>query len=243
MRGAIARFRTQLVLTLRNPRRLRKLFDPVGRRSALHRLCPPVPHRDWRGASRGYASYAEYLEHQGSKLDTVAEIAAWDEEWEATVRKRLQAQQVETAGRSALCLAARLGGEVRALRRLGAFAVGVDLNPGDANRWVLPGDFHVLDFPDNSVDIVFTNSLDHALDVERVAREVRRVLKPDGLFLVEAMAGSTEGGRFQDWEATRWERLSDLVDRLCAPGFLVAKEYRFDKPWPGCSLHLRLSSD
>ena len=46
-----------------------------------------------------------------------------------------------------LCLGARLGTEVRALHNLGYFAIGIDLNPGVDNPYVLMGDFHKLVFP------------------------------------------------------------------------------------------------
>ena len=50
----------------------------------------------------------------------------------------------------------------------GAFAVGIDLNPGRDNRWVVIGDFHALQYADASVDVVYTNSFDHVFELERV---------------------------------------------------------------------------
>jgi SAM-dependent methyltransferase len=45
----------------------------------------------------------------------------------------------------------------------------------------MPGDFHRLDFPDDSFDFVVCSAvLHHAVDVVQVLREVRRVLKPGG---------------------------------------------------------------
>jgi hypothetical protein len=49
------------------------------------------------------------------------------------------ASQTWLAGKSILCIGARLGGEVRAFTRLGALAIGVDLNPGVRNPWSLWG--------------------------------------------------------------------------------------------------------
>ena len=56
----------------------------------------------------------------------------------------------------------------RALHDLGYFAIGIDLNPGDANPYVLPGDFHRIVFPDASLDAVYTNALDHVFSLEQV---------------------------------------------------------------------------
>lgn len=44
-------------------------------------------------------------------------------------------------------------------------------------------DAHTLDFPDHSFDVVFGMSILHHLELERVLKEVRRVLKPSGHLL------------------------------------------------------------
>jgi len=75
----------------------------------------------------------------------------------------------------------------------GVFAVRIDLNPGRDNRRMVVGDFHALQYADASVDVVYTNSLDHAFELERVLAEVRRVLKPEGTCLVEVGLGTEEG--------------------------------------------------
>ena len=71
---------------------------------------------------------------------------------------------------SVLCLGARQGTEVKAFLDLGCFAVRIDLEPGAENQFVVQGDFHDLKFPTESVDIVFTNSLDHAFDPKKMIR-------------------------------------------------------------------------
>jgi SAM-dependent methyltransferase len=85
-----------------------------------------------------------------------------------------------------LCLGARLGGEVRAFRSLGALAIGIDLNPGPINAVVLPGDFHHLPFAASTFDLIFTNVIGHAFDLARLEHEICRVLKPRGGFLMDA---------------------------------------------------------
>ena len=75
---------------------------------------------------------------QGAKLvrDGLRWIKSFDREAvEATYYKRFASDQqrvpgLRLAGEPVLCLGARLGGEVRALTRLGALAIGIDFNPG-----------------------------------------------------------------------------------------------------------------
>jgi len=82
-------------------------------------------------------------------------------------------------------LGARAGGEVRSFISLGAFAVGVDIAPLHKSPYVLYGNALKIQFGENSVDYVFTNIIDHISDIDAFAREVFRVLKPQGKFLSE----------------------------------------------------------
>lgn len=142
---------------------------------------------------RAYADYEAYLEHQADKLRRLRErIEPSDLEYEAIVfdrfRELLGPGESPLRGQSVLCLGARLGGEVRAFKRLGALAVGVDIEPGEKNPHVLHGDFHELAFPSGSFDRVFTNAIDHAFELDRFVSEAARVLKPGGLFHLELCA-------------------------------------------------------
>ena len=128
--------------------------------------------------------------------------------------------------RSVLCLGARIGTEVKALHELGYFAVGMDLNPGADNPYVLPGDFHGLVFPDGSVDVVYTNCLDHVFDLERFTAEVRRVLRPGGLFIADVLEGYEEGVTPGNYEARHWARAEDLVNELCKLGGFELEKLR-----------------
>jgi ubiquinone/menaquinone biosynthesis C-methylase UbiE len=141
-------------------------------------------------------------------------------------------------GLRVLCLAARLGGEVRAFIDLGALAIGIDLNPGIGNRYVVHGDFHHLQYADNTFDVVFTNSLDHALDVPRIMDEARRVLADDGMFIVEASAGR-ESYAPKTWEALTWANLDDLVTVIEQGGFRLESRSEVDELWPGEQLRFR----
>ena len=132
---------------------------------------------------------------QGAKLvrEGLRWIKRFDREAvEATYYKRFASDQqrvpgLRFAGKPVLCLGARLGGEVRALTRLGALAIGIDFNPGFRNPHVLWGDALSLQFADSTFKVAYTNVLDHidAAGIGVVARHVSRVLKPGGILLVD----------------------------------------------------------
>jgi SAM-dependent methyltransferase len=235
----------QLKVTLAHPTRLRHVLSPARWRPFLRKLRRARASEVGRWVDAGdgfrrreYTSYDEYVAHQASKLKA-KNLEHYDVEFEAVLAERLATLPVALAGTSVLCLAARLGTEVRAFRGHGAFAVGIDLNPGRDNRLVLPGDFHELQFADGSVGLVFSNSLDHALDLDRLLGEARRVLGDDGHLLVEAMYGAEDPQHQSDfglWEAASWTHLDDLVDRIAGTGFRLVTRAPFTVPWSGEAL-------
>lgn len=170
-------------------------------------------------AKRSYAGYEDYLHHQSTKLDNIIDRLQekQDADFEDFV-ERFRACSILSEARTVLCLGARLGTEVRALHELGYFAVGIDLNPGPDNNLVIKGDFHEIVFPDDSVDAIYTNSLDHVFELEKVISETRRVLRPDGLFIVDLMKGYEEGFLPGDYEAMVWQNSPEFVEKICAIG-------------------------
>lgn len=133
---------------------------------------------------RVYKSYADYVRHQSAKLPRNYEtLLEHDRAYEEIVFERYL--DLDLRGVSLLCLGARLGGEARAFTRLGALALGVDLEPGPKNSLVLPGDVHHLQFADGVFDYAFTNILDHVFDLAAFCDETERVLKPRGRLIVE----------------------------------------------------------
>jgi SAM-dependent methyltransferase len=167
------------------------------------------------GARRKYASYEAYLDHQASKLDKIAHrLREKEDEDLAEFRRRFESCAALAGARSVLCLGARLGTEVRALLDLGYFAIGIDLNPGEQNPYVLPGDFHKIVFPDGSVDAVYTNALDHVFSLEKVVGEVRRLLKPGGIFVTDLELGSAEGFVPGEYESAMWQDHQALIGRI-----------------------------
>ena len=188
---------------------------------------------------RAYPDYETYLEHQRTKLDAFREssIERHDRRFHAALSERLADLPMPLARRTVLCLAARQGSEVRAFIDQGAFAVGIDLNPGRGNRYVMVGDFHDLQFATGTVDVVYTNSLDHAFDLGRILAEVRRVLAPGGVLIAEVGSGGGEGRGF--YEALSWDSVDALVARIEEQGFRLELRRPFDVPWAGEQLVLR----
>jgi len=184
---------------------------------------------------RQYGSYAEYVAHQKQKLDANPSewLLAHEQEYPEVLAKRLQGLGVVKPGMTVLCLAARLGGEVRAFIGLGCFAVGLDLNPGNSNKYVLTGDFHDLQFGAGTVDLLFCNALDHAYDIPKMMAECRRVLKPDGHLILEIVNGETQGYEAGHFEAIIWDKVDDVVSVVCQSGFTVVRRQEIEHPWQG----------
>lgn len=183
-------------------------------------------HSD-EGARRRYASYDEYVEHQAAKLDRIAHrLREKEDEDCAEFRRRFASCTALERARSVLCLGARLGTEVRALHDLGYFAVGIDLNPGPDNPYVLPGDFHQIVFPDDSVDAVYTNALDHVFSLDKVVGEIGRVLCPGGIFVADLELGSEEGFIPGEYESAMWRDHEMLIDKIRELGHFTIEEVR-----------------
>ena len=179
-----------------------------------------------------YQSHDEYVRHQQEKLSASSPtwLTDYNTRYRSVLADRLRAFGVVGPRSRVLCLAARLGGEVAACRDLGAFAVGVDLNPGKDNPYVLFGDFHALTFAEGSVDVVFTNSLDHALNFEKLFAEVHRVLQPDGVFISEIVKGSSEGVTLGYYDVAVWDSVSTVVQLCERQGFRVERREEIDFP-------------
>jgi SAM-dependent methyltransferase len=196
---------------------------------------------DWSGderlRKRVYEDYDTYVEHQASKF-RVLKLEAYSKLFIAALKERLEKLVGHNApgrGASVLCLGARNGAECRAFTELGLFAIGVDVNPGEDNPFVVSGDFHKLQFADESVDIVYTNALDHAYDLDVVIAEIERVLKPGGVFIAEIVRGSKdEDGREPGaFEAVWWDRSAIVADMIARtlPDRIASE--RFEQPWVG----------
>jgi SAM-dependent methyltransferase len=194
--------------------RERKRADKEQRRQERFQDAGLWEHSE-QGARRRYASYNEYVEHQASKLDKIApRLREKEDEDFAEFRRRFATCAELTGARSVLCLGARLGTEVRALHDLGYFAIGIDLNPGERNPYVLPGDFHRIVFPSDSVDAVYTNALDHVFSLEELVGEVQRLLRTGGVFVADLELGSEEGFIPGEYESAMWRDHERLIEQI-----------------------------
>lgn len=167
-----------------------------------------------------------YEEHQRSKLiKNLKTIQRWDEKWiEPELHRRFKRDLAElnrsVTGSAALCVGARLGGEVRALRKLGALAVGIDFEPGPRNHLVLYGSATALQFANSTFDLVYSNVLDHIDNLHAFYVEARRVLRvPGGLLLLDIDQNPPDSWAVRDMRG-RADSVSRAVQAL---GFVVLK--------------------
>jgi SAM-dependent methyltransferase len=185
---------------------------------------------------RKYNSYDDYITHQADKLKRVKILLDnYDIEYRQILRKRLSEKGYSFKGKNVLCLAARLGTEVKSFLDLGAFAVGIDINPGKKNKYVLFGDFHHLQFPPNSADLIFTNSIDHVYDIEQFLSEIKKVIKDKGFFISEIMLGyEDEHGKPMDFYGSlHWKKVDDLINYISESGLKPVYQQKFSYPWHG----------
>lgn len=168
---------------------------------------------------RDYADYDEYLTHQKLKLDEMLKTKGGFSN-EDVLNFRLKFYDrfrhlipLLKENAVVLCCGARQGTEVEVLRDIGfPNAYGIDLNPGQDNPWVRPGDFMHLDAKDNSLDLLYSNCVDHAFDLDGFFAEHHRAVKPDGYVLYE-LGTNMEGGGGA-FEAVSWSRTEDVLMRL-----------------------------
>ena len=143
-----------------------------------------APHLTDEQLQRVLDNETALLEWQSDKArNNIRWVQRMDHALEGNVRRRYA--DANLRGLAVLCLGARAGGEVRAFRSLGAFAVGVDPYPADGGDLVLKGSAQKLQFADSSTDVIFTNVVDHMPDLYAFAHEATRVLKPGGRILME----------------------------------------------------------
>lgn len=185
---------------------------------------------------RKYDSYEQYLEHQKAKHDLLKEgLKEVSKSRERDIYERIRLFQSSLPKGRVLCLGARLGEEVKAFRKMGFPAIGIDLNPGENNKYVEYGDFHNLQFPDGSFKVVYTNCLDHAMDLSKVISEVYRVLKMYGVVLLDVSTSDKLTSTWRDgagrthleinsFESMMWDKYEDVPLAFEKEGFHRVKE-------------------
>lgn len=184
---------------------------------------------------RDYKGYEEYVKHQKSKLAIIPWLDEYDLTYREALNKRLKQTKIDFKGAKVLCLGARIGTEVKSFIDQGCFAIGTDLNPGEGNKYVVHGDFHDIQFADDTVDIVFTNAIDHSLQPTKLIKEVRRVLNPGGILILEVGRGTKDehGTGAGSYECLEWEKVDQVVELVVKEGFVLEQrnkthqEHRF----------------
>lgn len=179
---------------------------------------------------REYGSYEEYTEHQARKLGTI-NLKHYEPRFYEALTERVDYLVPMVKGRNVLCLGARTGIECKVFAEKGAFSIGIDLNPGEDNKYVLPGDFHSLQFADNTVDAIYCNALDHAFDLPRILAEVKRALKEGGIFIAEIVDPTVRDPG--EYEALWWKTTDDVVNIIKGEGMTLWEKFDFKYPWEG----------
>ena len=138
-----------------------------------------------------YGEASRYEKRQGSKLEKQFKtIVKYDQVIFPQLHKRFKrwkdadgnAGEAAFAGRNVLCVGARLGAEVKAFKKLGAVAVGINFNPGYRNPHVVFGDAMDIMYPKDGFDFLYINVMDHIAEWPKFLDEVKRVLRPGGYF-------------------------------------------------------------
>ncbi len=183
---------------------------------------------------RTFRSYDEYVHQQGRKArrHRDALLAGVPKSIRQFAGAFREAQLFLHAG-PVLCLGARTGAEVIAATQAGHHgSVGIDLYPLSPD--VITADWHALPFSDASFPNVYTNSLDHCLDLDRLTAEIRRVLTSTGvLYLMASDKGAKTADAAAAWlsstkstEALYWQHSDELRDAVAACGFHQVTAWR-----------------
>ena len=137
-------------------------------------------------------SYIEYLALQRKKTEDLERRRLWlGPEYELKIIHfrdyfNTVLPKLINIDQSVLCVGARTGQEVVAIKELGYLnSIGIDLVP--CEPYVIFGDMHDLPFASASYAVIFSNSFDHSLDPLKFLEEVHRVLKPEGIFILHVL--------------------------------------------------------
>ena len=139
-----------------------------------------------------FENYEEYVKFQKEKTEDPIRREKWlGEEWDLKLNGFSDLfnshKDLISDCKKALCIGARTGQEVVALRNMDIDAIGIDLV--ECPPHVIEGDMHDLPFPDNHFDMVFSNVFDHSLYPTKKAEEIERVLSKDGVIILQLQAG------------------------------------------------------
>jgi len=136
--------------------------------------------------NREYNSYDAYVEHQKKKTLSIFERTGKTQKSIDRVNKKIKKfvnkfqflSDILDKNSKVLCLGARRGEEVIALKKLGYDATGIDLVAFPPH--VIQGDFHNLPFKDKHFSLLYSNAVDHVFDLQPFSDEINRVIKKNG---------------------------------------------------------------
>ena len=210
---------------------------PPARGWWAHPFHSDAPVEDHADAVRAYYLHT-WKDYRGAWMDgdnRAMHFGYWDcsvqDHADSLVRSNQVVAGLAAVDRSTRCLdlGAGVGGTAMWMAStFGCSVVGLTLVPDQARRMAaysaerslgdrvepLVGDYHALDLPDASFDVVYTQeSICQASDPRRVLDGARRVLRPGGrLVLMEYVARGTPTSRsFRTWLET-WSMPSILED-------------------------------
>ncbi len=184
-------------------------------------------------------SYDEYLAHQKGKKESKAGYAVYRSNLDYRVFRLRFACYAPFIGEAILCLGARLGTEVRALRDLGhTKAFGIDIgNYVTGSDLVVYGDFNRMDYSDNTFEFSYCNTLDHSFDLRKFFQEVSRVSKV-GSYSVFDIIGDFDTNNFGEYIDKPYS-FNEVENVLRTMGHEVLIKSKIHLPWKGMSFLIK----
>lgn len=180
--------------------------------------------------ARIYKEYQDYIKHQKNKTTDPKRRKKWlNEEWDLKLNgfEKLFSKHSDIIkpGMKALCIGARTGQEVVALKQIGLDAIGIDIVEHPPN--VISGDMHHLQFPDNTFDFVFSNVFDHSLYPDKKISEIERVLTHNGHVLLHFLTINSDHDEYSETFIESIERdvLTLFKRSLCVANRYINKNF------------------
>ncbi|XP_049401985.1 uncharacterized protein LOC125865782 [Solanum stenotomum] len=188
----------------------------------------------------GYTTYDTYIQKQlnktlNPKLRKIWMTRDWDRKIQVFSKlfTDLKNENLLSDTSKVLCIGARMGQEVEALKRIGVSdSIGMDLVPYPP--LVMKGDFHNQPFDDRTFDLEFSNVFDHALFPVKFVSEIERTLKSGGVCVLHVSL-SRRGDKYSANDLYSVEPLkklfkrSELVRTRTVDGFGLDTEVVFRK--------------
>lgn len=139
-----------------------------------------------------HQEYNNYLKHQKNKTTDPKKIKKWlEEEWDVKYKGFHEIfnrnKKYICNKKNAICLGSRTGQEVKALIDLGINAIGLDLVAFPP--YTIEGDIHNIDKLSNSIELIFTNIMDHSLFPDKFCSEMERICKSNGHIIIHLQKG------------------------------------------------------